>query len=644
MTEARVTIPNRIMSNKDRKKRNKRHQIHLVKKGQKKKKQTIIITASKSRGKSSFMNRDRIFRLKDSVTGNSVTIQQLLEYSLLFPGEVIDLHEEIRNYSRDTILRMALVLEKNYGLYRISDLETKPFFSYDSDLRQDRIRRIRLLLQKSGMLPELVSYACERTVLELLKLAFSVPVDGCGDKYDDYISEVMLFDLLLAINEQKITVFNPSKNGPPRLAQMMFAGLYAANEFTNYDGKLILAEQMYYARTFFEFITSRKEYQFVYQRFLNIFQIDHWIVFYKSVALLAVQTIEKGLGTFNLERNDPSGLINKNVLSQISINENETIAYEENTDLNRDFVRFRSHPVIEMSNGDYMLFNQKLMIERLYNGIYFDLLTYQNELKYSGKTYNQFFKELFVEKYLFDKTMLNCIDDDRVDECFPARSTIEQMDFIDHHEEVDQPDFYIREGNSIFIFECKAVKLNGDLKSTVDNDAIIDELRNKLLLKRWKISKGEKQNLATPKPEGVGQLVNHISKLETNTFQWEESRPDDPVYYPILVLESDELMQLSLSALLNEWYDELLNTKNTIRNSRCQPIVVMTIKTLFLYSDLFYGNGFKYYLDGFISDCRKANKGHISMSTLENFDNWMTSKYRSNKIEYFNETIKMLNS
>ena len=629
---------------KKRKIKNKRHQIRLAKKGQKKKKLHSIVKVNISRNRRHIGDQYRIVSIKDATTGSTVSIHQLLEYSLLFPGKKIDLHEEIRNYSRDTILKMALVLEKNYGSYQISDLEAKPFFSYDSDLRQDRMRRISMFLQKSWMTPDSVSYACERTILELLKLAFSVPINDCRDKYDDLISEVKLFDLLLAINEQKIMVYSPGRNDPPRLDQLMYTGLYGANEFTNYDGRLLLAEQMYYAQTFFEFITSRDEYQFVYERFLKIFQIDHWIDYYKSVALLAVQTIQKGLGTFNLERNDPNGLINKNVLSQISINENEIIAYEENTDLNRDFVRFRSCPIIEMSNGEYMLFNQKLMIERLYNSLYFDLLPYKDELKYKGKTYAQFFKEIFVEKYLFDKAMLTCIADNRMDTCFPSRTLIEQTDYVDQKEDVDQPDFYIREGNSLFIFECKAVKLNGDLKSTVDNDAIIDELKNKLLQKRWKISSGEKRNLANPKPEGVGQLVNHISKLETNTFKWEQSRPDDPVYYPILVLESDELMQLSLSALLNEWYDELLDTNNTIQKSRCQPVVVLTIKTLFLYSDLFFEQGFKYYIDGFISDCRKANKEHISMSTLENFDNWIASKYKSDKGAYYSGIAEMLRS
>lgn len=627
-----------------RKLKNKRHQVHRARSGQKKKKRYTSIAANTFIKKSRLGKQDRIVSIKDSKTGIGVVLQRLLEYSDLFSGEKIDVHEEIRNFSRGTILEYALVLERDYAPYKLSDLLTKPFFDNDSDLHHDRLNRISSFLQRSGYTPDMTFYASERTILELLKLSFNVSEDNCRNKYDEITRRIMLFDLLLAINEQKITVYNPSKNSPPRLAQMMYAGLYAANEFSNYDGKLILAEQMYYAQIFFEFITTRNEYQIVYQRFLSIYGIENWTDYYKSVALLATQSIQFGPGTFNLERNDPDGLINKNVLSQISISEHETIDYEGNTDRNRDFVRFRSCPIIEMSSGDYVLFNQKLIIERLYNGIYFDLLPYQNELKYNGKTYTQFFKEVFVEKYLFDKTMLTCINEDHFDTCFPSSSAIEQKDYVDQKEEVDQPDFYIREGDAIFIFECKAVKLNGDLKSTVDNDAIIDELKNKLLQKRWKISKGEKRDLTTPKPEGVGQLVNHISKLEANTFKWERSRPDDAVYYPVLVLESNELMQLSLSALLNEWYDELLNTNHTIRKNRCQPIVVMTIKTLFLYNDLFYEKGFKYFFDGFLSDCRNHRDGKISMNVLDNFDDWMSRNYHSNKHSYFVKILEMLQS
>ena len=78
--------------------------------------------------------------------------------------------------------------------------------------------------------------------------------------------------------------------------------------------------------------------------------------------------------------NDPEQLVNKQVLSQIAIDELETISVsDDDNDENRDFVVFRSRPIIHMQDGNYMIYNAHLVIERLYNSIYFDLLPYHEK-------------------------------------------------------------------------------------------------------------------------------------------------------------------------------------------------------------------------------------------------------------------------
>ena len=168
--------------------------------------------------------------------------------------------------------------------------------------------------------------------------------------------------------------------------------------------------------------------------------------------------------------------------------------------------------IIDIKAREIYIIEGSSSIERLYNSIYFDLLPYQKELTYNGKTYNQFYKEVFVEKYLLNNTLLSCIDENRLDVCFPKVSDILRADFVDKREEKDQPDFYIREDCASFIFECKAIKLNGDLKGQADVDDIMEELKNKLVEKRWKLKNGHKQYLSSPKDEGVGQLV--VAKTE----------------------------------------------------------------------------------------------------------------------------------
>jgi len=622
---------------KQRKIKNKRAQVLSTKKGIKKQKRTGIKLSTRSKNNNNY-KRGRIVSISDTTTGNTYQTVLLLEYSMLFPGESINISETIRNFSRERLIKIVFFLVKRYGLCRLSDIETKPFFSYDSEMRKDRMKRISVFLIKTGHMPYMVSYAGERTLLELLKLIFSIPPNEYTNKYEDSIAEVKLFDVLLAINEQKINYKQSTTSPNNNIAETLFAGLYSINEFSNFDGRLTLAEQLYYARNFFEFVTSRNEYKKFYDCFLNIFKINNWNDYYRTIAILASQSIKNGIGLFNIKRNDPNGLINHNVLNHISIDEYETITIDNN----RNFNKFRSCPLINMSNGEFMIYNQKFLVERLYNSIYFDLLPYKNELKYNGKEYDQFFKEVFIEKYLFDKTMLTCINEDRIDVCFPKNSEINRENFVDFKEDEDQPDFYIRENNAALLFECKAIKLNGDLKQIADVDEISEELRNKILMKKWNKKNGIKQNLLSPKNVGIGQLVAHINRIETKAFKWDSPETEDVVYYPILVLESNEIVLPPISSLLNKWYCELLSTKPAKMINKCQPIIVMTIKTLFFYNDLFYERGFKYFFDLFLSECKLENDLKKQMSLFATFDSWMTSKFHINKNNYYHETVKML--
>ena len=229
--------------------------------------------------------------------------------------------------------------------------------------------------------------------------------------------------------------------------------------------------------------------------------------------------------------------------------------------------------------------------------------------------------------------------------CFPKLEDIEKDDFVDIKEEENQPDFYFRESNDAFIFECKAIKLNGDLKANANVDDILDELENKLSVKRWSLHNGVKR-ATKEKPEGVGQLVNHIVRLENSEFKWDKTSPTAILsYYPVLVLESSEIVQIPLSCIANEWYQKQLDLKTNICKRKCKPLIVMTIKTLFLYDYLFKENGFKYYFDRFITSHIDWNDdSSYSMSVSNNFDTWMRVNYDSNKSLYyklkFDEVIK----
>ena len=634
-----------------RKIKNKKHNILCSIKGNRKKKKAN----KKRRNSSSYLRRtsfntqQHVYRgksisLTDTKSGNSFHPMLLLEYSNVYPWPKLDLIDEIKKFPREMLIKMILVLGRNFGKCLISEMDKHPFFSYLSEYSKERMGYVFNYIRREGKSPSCVSYSSTRTLLEFLKLTFGVLPKEQSGIYPDYIAEAKVFDLLLAINEQKVTpyVTNKRKND---LARMMYASLYATNEFTNFDEKLALSEQMYYAKVFFDFITSREEYKHVYEKFLEKFDIEKWQDYYLTIAALSALALKEGVGVLDIKKHDEDHLFTLSVVNTISVSQHDYIEInEEIGDNNRDFAIFRARPLIHMESSQYMLYNKPLIIDRLYNSIYFDLMPYK--LKYKEKSYSQFYKEVFVEKYLFDHTMLNCISGRRVDVCFPAKNDIARLDYVDEKEVVGQPDFYIRENQDVYIFECKAIKLNGELKSNPDTDGIIEELSNKLYQKQWKIGKeGKKESLKTPRDEGVGQLVNHIKSIEEGSFKWDSTEKAEFRYYPVLVLENSEIMQSPLSDISNEWYSECLKERVTSYKKKCRPLIVMTIKTLFLYDNYFKDKGFGYYFERFYSECQyKSNDDRITMSPFQSFDEWMTRKYKSQKQNYYVDLIHSVHS
>lgn len=583
-------------------------------------------------------NKAKRIIMGDSRKGREYIAQLLLGYTSLFPGKTLDIKKEIYNFSRNTILQIVLIFGQKYGSCRISDMEEKPFFSYKSELSILRMQKIYNYIKRNEIIPYYVSYASPKTFLELLKLTFSVSPELCQDKYEPYIEEIKIFDLLLALNEQKVTPFLTSKTDD--FAGMIYTGLYAPSEFTNNNETLDLSEQMYYALTFFEFITTRIECKNIKETFLNHFSINDWREYFLTIVEFYFATLKKGLGFFDLNEIDPEHKLDSNIPQRISISENDCIDDEKN----RDFVVFRSHPLIRMNDGRYLLYNKQLLIKRLYNSIYFDLSSYN--ILYKNQSFSQFYKGIFVEKYLFDHSILGCLEGRKLDECFPRLSDIKKDDFIDGKEEQNQPDFYFREGDSVFIFECKAIKLNGNLKVEASVDDILDELENKLSVKRWNLQNGVKK-ASKEKPEGVGQLANHIARLENCEFKWDTISPDAiSFYYPVLVLENSEVAQAQLSAIANEWFQKKINQNLQISKEKCKPLIVMTIKTLFFYDHLFKKDGFKYYFDEFIKEyaCyEKNNTSSFSMDELNDFDTWMRTHHTSNKDLYYYKKYNEIN-
>ena len=123
-------------------------------------------------------------------------------------------------------------------------------------------------------------------------------------------------------------------------------------------------------------------------------------------------------------------------------------------------------------------------------------------------------------------------------------------------------------------------------------------------------------------------MINQIELVKNGRFPLDEMIPSDVLYYPILVIEDPKIVRLGLTSMVNIWYQQLL--KEHLVEIRLNPIIVMSINTLFLYKDVFCESGFAIVFNDFLKDNFEYNNDGISWTAnpTADFNSYMKGKYR----------------
>ena len=206
----------------------------------------------------------------------------------------------------------------------------------------------------------------------------------------------------------------------------------------------------------------------------------------------------------------------------------------------------------------------------------------------------------------------------------------------------DAPDFYIREKDSIILFECKGIKINGSIRDKADMDEFINVLKTKLLLSAQNIDPTRKTKSKT-ELVGISQLVNSIEAIEDYEFEEDDKIPSDVSYYPVIVFEDSKLAQIGMMGLLNKWYRQYLLERG-LTEQVCNPVIAMSVSTLYLFSDKFRIFGFQKIFDEFISTNTIDSKTD-QISPFADFDWYMRKRYKIAKHiqhEFVNQVKKCI--
>lgn len=113
------------------------------------------------------------------------------------------------------------------------------------------------------------------------------------------------------------------------------------------------------------------------------------------------------------------------------------------------------------------------------------------------------------------------------------------------------PDFYIRNGHDIILFEGKDVKIRKEIKA----DGTIEELLNET----EKSFVGYTDEKGKYRLKGVGQLVRNAKRIQDGKFLWDIEADKNSIIYLVLVLADPRQVAAGWKNYLNRrMYDECL--------------------------------------------------------------------------------------
>ena len=555
----------------------------------------------------------------------NITIEKILEFHDLFPEEKeIDISSVLKKYSKKYLVLSSNVLSHNYGRAYIPDKNNTFFSSHSEKHIEDLTNRFEQLTNISGQ--KIFCYCTTKTSLELMRIVFSIPINDYKNDGDIEDFEYDLFRVILQINEN-LTSFKSSNKYD--LATLSFLNFFITNDISGQDVRDVFIRQVQYYSILSDFIETHQDCTIAKESFYKNVGITKMSDYAKTwLALIALdfeyqKKQEKGCPAIDLNSiQDVDGTLNIPVLDFLSINLDEHIPYSsteiKNRDNNVDYRVFRSRPLIKIDDNKYIIYCFPILVERLYNSLFFDL-------KDSFKDAFNFYNKDFVEKVLFQPQVLQCLNEKITSKIYPSREMILCGDKI--KEEDNQPDFYLRENDNLILFECKAIRINGELKDKSDIDELLSILKNKLYCSKENIdkSRGKKKNAERV---GVTQLVQQMKMIDADTFKWDNKIPDEVAYYPVIILEDPRFVVPGLSYIINSWYKQLIIQE--LPGQMCHPIVVMSIDMLMLYSHVFKAEGFHNVFGKYFQNTVRYSNNDVTWTfdPLGDFNVFMQESYK----------------
>lgn len=322
------------------------------------------------------------------------------------------------------------------------------------------------------------------------------------------------------------------------------------------------------AAYFFEFCENDTEYRLYLKAFTDTYDLQSYREYIRAVILPYLTYMTSGLSSPKF-RIDPEYKEAIEFFEQFSVN-GRLIVRE-------DFKALRQFPVFKSDTNTFIFLFNNFFVDKLYQGFLFDFVQALQNGAYPAMNYGKLKTDMgnrFSEHWLFYRTIRNCFGN-----IGQVRKSGEELKALLKEAE---PDYYIRDGRKVFLFEFKDVQLRADVKASQSAEAIREELLEKL----------DESTKGRPKAQqkAVRQLLNSMTRIFNGDYVRmgvDDFDSGQVMIYPILVHTDSALETEGVNYFLKEKLNALI-AEASLPNHRVKDLVVINIDMLLSVQDLFY--------------------------------------------------------
>lgn len=530
-------------------------------------------------------------------------IKRQISYSCIFPSGTDTLREILKIIPSKSAIAWASYMLTKKKMMSINQTEADFF--------------IPLLFQMNKKLQHIIT-----NYLQSISINFSSYV------FIDEVSLLILIEYLLESHNENDTDVFESKDD---FSNLIIAYLICCDEKLRYTTKsldgisnvdslmaLYLPEQLryndiyypkdyrvefmrfYYFMTFCEKNVTFKNYLELFLQEKNIKKWDDYLYFVFETYLTLSTNKEGSTNTIKIE---PDFYYGKTFLDFMCID-------IEKFKRTLDFTCLRSQPIYYRGDNTYSIIFMGFFIDKMFQSFLFDFASTLMKDKKTTKINN--YPELkalvgnvFTENYLFYELVNGCFSKT----CKKLISGQDLKIFLDDGE----PDFYIRKGKNIFLFEFKDVMLDAKTKHCENIAQIKSEILELFESSTIEKSTGKQKKKAQAK--GISQLLNVIeTKLDIIIKKADKIETVDKFnVYPVIIYQDCCFDIEGVNYILRCRFEELKQKKNISDEYLVKQCVMMSFEMMFSLEDYFHNGRLQLdnLIDDYILECDKSDQNKL---------------------------------